>query len=121
MRLWIKSVFQVLVVVLLFWGCEKSAITINLKNESGFERKDEVVRVSIEELKKRAPGFNPEAFVVIDGESELPSQTIGSDGDDSLASITFATDFAPGEHKTITVSDSKAGEKHKDYPKRTQA
>ena len=121
MRLWLKLVFQVLVVVLLFWGCEKSAITINLKNESGFERKDEVVRVSIEELKRNAPSFSPEAFVVKDGKHELPSQTIDSDGDDSLASITFAADFAPGEHKTIMVSDSKTGEKHKDYPKRTQA
>lgn len=121
MHLWIKSVFCWLFVALLFSGCAESPITIHLKNESGLQRKDEVVTISVEELVHRAPGFDSKAFRLVHHDNELPSQAIDSDDDGSLDRITFAADFAPGENKTITVSNSKTREKHRNYPKRTQA
>lgn len=121
MRLVIKTFFRWLFVALLFSGCEKSPVTINLKIESGLERKDEVVTVSIEELKGTAPGFNSAACLIMDGENALPIQAIDSDGDGNPDKIVFVTDLAANEEKSLTIGYSKYGVRDSNFPRRTQA
>lgn len=80
-------------------------------------RSDVFVHIAQTELPK---GFNVQAFVVMDGETEIPSQYNKRDSD--YAGIVLVLDqLKANEVKNLTVRYAKSGAKNRAYTKRTQA
>lgn len=94
------------------------SFTIQVSNPLAILRKDIMLTVKEDQLKNRA--FNPDAFVVMDGITELASQYNRSDEDEK--GIVFVLDQLKGnEKRVITVYYNKTGKQIRQYPKRTQA
>ncbi len=89
---------------------------IIIENPTKQVRKDAMVRINVTDIKAKYPDFNPEAWAVFAGETEIPSQV-----NFEKTEILFVTDFAPSEKKTFTVHYAKEGTVTHNYPKRTQA
>jgi len=94
------------------------AIQLSLENPTSLARVDEVVTLKIEALRFKASDFNQQAFVILSGDEEIPSQFVGNDGG---GEIVLVTNFSPNEKKTITILYAESGEKAREYSKRTQA
>lgn len=94
------------------------SIQITLQNPIALARTDEAVTLEVEALKSKASDFNPQAFVIVAGHEEIPSQFVdnGAEGE-----IVLVTNFAANEKKTVTILYADSGEKPREYPKRTQA
>jgi hypothetical protein len=97
-----------------FYGEVKLEIT----NPIAADRKDAVVAVSIEQIKKMKNNFNKDAFIVFDGENEIASQ-LYSNKDEIL--IVFVTDFKPEESKKVNIKYLENGRLKKEYRNRTYA
>ena len=89
---------------------------IIVKNPTKQVRKDAMVRINLADIKAKYPDFNPDAWVIFAGETEIPSQLNAE-----KTEILFVTDFAPSEKKTFTIHYAKEGTITHNYPKRTQA
>lgn len=116
-----------LLIVLMICGCNQShplqkefpnTISINLTNDTGLFRADELVSIQIKELPEN---FNSKAFVVIDGLAELASQSVDSDGDDSTDGIAFICNLEANQSKDIMLLYATDTTIVREYPKRTQA
>jgi len=94
---------------------------LTVSNETNLLRKDEVIELSVDDLRAKAPEFNPNAFVVFSRNVELASQSNDSNGDDEADQVIFLADFQPNETKQVQVRYAKSGIIKRDYPKRTQA
>jgi hypothetical protein len=95
--------------------------TLQLLSKSDRVIKDEVVLISIDEIKTKHPDFNPLAFVVLEVNKELASQTNDQDMDGQQDYLAFICDFNANETKVCTVRYASNGEKKRSYVKRTQA
>lgn len=91
---------------------------ITLQNPTDLARVDEAVVLKVDALKSKAGDFNPQAFVILAGEEEIPAQFVSNEGE---GEIVLVTNFAANEKKTITILYAESGEKTREYPKRTQA
>ncbi|MEO8400062.1 MAG: DUF4861 domain-containing protein [Ignavibacteriaceae bacterium] len=98
-----------------------SAFSITVENDLNEERTDEIVEINIKDLKAKYPGFNVNAFLVKEGEKEIPSQLEDINGDGKNDKILFLASFKPNETKKIEINFSEPGKIKKEYPKRTQA
>ena len=59
------------------------SFTIAVSNPLTVSRENVLVLVSAEQIRKNLKKFNPQAFVVMDGEKEIPSQYNHNDADNS--------------------------------------
>lgn len=73
-----------------------------------------------EEIEKNAPSFNPKAFVVLDGTTEVPSQYNHTDPANA-GLIAILPQLEAGASKKLTIRYKESGEAVRSYPKRTQA
>ena len=93
------------------------SFTVTVKNPSDADRSDVMVHVSSEKV---SSDFNPDAFIVLDGAVEIPSQYNKNDQD--FRGIVLVLDnLKASESKTLTVRYKKEGESKRNYTKRTQA
>lgn len=98
-----------------------ASLKITVRNPLKIDRPEAVVTLNVDEIKAKAPAFNPNAFVVLAGETELPGQAVDADGDGEPDEIKFETNFAAGEGKAITIRYAESGSMSREYPKKTQA
>lgn len=94
------------------------SVSVQVRNPLQTERKDVLVSIKANQLTNI--GFNPDAFVVMDGDKELVSQYNKTDEDEQ--GIVFMIDvLKANEKKTITIYYNKTGKIARNYTKRTQA
>jgi Domain of unknown function (DUF4861) len=92
-----------------------------VNNPINSERNDAVIQLDLESVKTKHTDFNPYAFIIFNGEKELPSQTEDVNGDGTPDRVLFLTNFRPNEKQDITVRFAKTGKKERHYPKQTMA
>lgn len=93
------------------------SFTVTVKNPINTDRSDVMVHVSSDKV---SSDFNPDAFIVLDGAVEIPSQYNKSDQD--FKGIVLVLDnVKASESKILTVRYKKEGESKRSYIKRTQA
>ncbi len=94
---------------------------VEVSNPLNISRADEIIQLDIKTLREKYKDFNPNAFIVFDDTTELPSQTEDFNADNVPDKILFITDLNSNESKIITIRYSKDGEIKREYEKRTQA
>ena len=94
---------------------------ISIENTASLARVDQAVALDITGIQTKYPGFNSDAFAVVAGDHELPSQAVDLNGDRQPDQIIFVADFTAQEEKTVTVRYASSGKIKREYPKRTQA
>ena len=93
---------------------------VTISNPLAVSRENVLVLVSSQQLSKSFKKFNPHAFVVMDGEKEIPAQYNQNDSDAS--GIVFVLDeLGASETRQLSVRFHPSGNKPRTYPKRTQA
>jgi hypothetical protein len=95
-------------------------IRFTVKNASPLERKDAVVDINLDLLKKKYPAFNPQSMVVFVGK-EVPSQCNDLNRDGKPDQLLLITNLGPGEKKMVEIRYNKTGSISPVYPNRTQA
>lgn len=126
--------FNLFAALLFVWSCSPSgqadselapeypqSFEISASNNASQSRSVGIVTLAVADLKARHPSFNPNAFVVLEGENELASQAIDSDSDGEAEAIVFLADFEPNATKNLTVRFAESGDKTRDYSQRAQA
>ena len=117
---------------LLFLGCTKEKnsklaesfpeiIEFSIENTSDLIRTDEIVSIDIEKIKVKAINFNPDAFIILSGINELPSQAVDVNGDGALDQIKFVINAGANKKNNITIRFAKSGKLKRKYKQRTQA
>jgi hypothetical protein len=95
-------------------------LSVKVVNPSSADTEGVMITISPEQLKKIAPDFNSEAFVIMDGSTEIPSQYNKHDQD--YAGIVFVLDkLRKNESRKLTIQYNPKGKVVHQYPKRTQA
>ncbi|HVO74229.1 MAG TPA: DUF4861 domain-containing protein [Ignavibacteriaceae bacterium] len=111
MKKLINSILLPLVFILLE-SCSsgEDKIGISLNNPNDFERTDEYIRISLDELRSKF-SFVKNYLAVLDAEKEIPSQLESNDGKQY---ISFVTSLAPKEKKTIYIikRNNESGKKY---------
>lgn len=97
------------------------SFSLTVLNETDLTRPDEAVVFDVENLKQKAPDFNPNSYVIFCNGVELASQANDLNGDGSAEQIVTIMDFQPGEKKTLSARYSTADVEPREYTKRTQA
>lgn len=96
------------------------AFGIEVKNPLKQQRDNVMVFIPESEILKQNVAFNPNAFVVVDGKAEIPSQYNRRDA--AHKGIVLVLDqMKAGEARKLTVQFKKDGTLARQYPKRTQA
>lgn len=95
--------------------------TIQVQNELAAARIDTAVSVSIGSIQASHPNFNPNAFVVLDGATEMESQSVDQVPQGPPDEIVFMTDLGPSETRAFAVRYASAGENKRTYTQRAQA
>jgi hypothetical protein len=91
--------------------------TVSISNPLNVSRENVLVTISSKQLDKN---FNPMAFVVMDGEKEIPSQYNRTE--DENEGIVFVLDnMAASEKRQVSVRFHPSANKPRTYIKRTQA
>ncbi len=67
------------------------------------------------------PDFNANAFVVLDGSSELASQAVDKDPDGTVDEIVFVANLDPNQTKVVAVRYATSGTNVRTYTQRAQA
>jgi hypothetical protein len=93
---------------------------VEVSNPLKQQRTDVMVYLNEEEIVKNAPSFNPKAFVVLDGSTEIPSQYNQQDPA-KAGLIAILPQLGAGTSKKLTIRYKEEGETQRNYPKRTQA
>lgn len=94
---------------------------LTLSNPLAAARTDAFILVPVADIAAAHPDFNPAAFVVLDGATELSSQSVDQDPDETADSIVFVADLAASQTKELTVRYATSGTKPREYPQRAQA
>lgn len=92
-----------------------------INNSIDAARTDALILVDVADIQVAHSDFNPNAFVVFDGTTELSSQSVDQDADSSANAIAFIADLAANQTKELTVRYATTGTKERDYPQRAQA
>ena len=121
--------FYLALVMLLSVGCALAqglkkefpeSFTVNVTNPLNEPRENVLVYMGEEQLRKSYPGFNADAFVVVDGDEEIASQYNQKDA--LKPGIVLVLDKLDAkESKKLTVRYKKSGVAKRTYTKRTQA
>jgi len=123
----ILSKFFLTFLLIILYGCNGGGITseypesfsFTATNQLNIDREDACLFLNIATIKEKHPDFNPQAFVIIENQKELPSQNINIK--DKEEEIAFLADFSQKESKNISIRYAKKGSKKREYPKRTQS
>lgn len=127
-KIWLGATL-ITVILINYVGCSgkseieqtyPAAVNIMVSNPLTADRDEAVVIVSVDQIRTKAPA-NPNAFVVLAGKTELPSQAIDPNGDGEFDQIAFETNFVAREEKAITIRYAESGTMPREYPKKTQA
>ena len=94
---------------------------IRVVNDAFIDRPDACVDLEIERLKKTAPQFNPQGFIVLCQSVEIPSQASDLNGDGCADHLIFTDHFNAGESKTYQIRYNPREHIPAHYPKRSQA
>ncbi|HEY5825069.1 MAG TPA: DUF4861 domain-containing protein [Cyclobacteriaceae bacterium] len=101
-------------------GQYPKSFSVTVSNTLNKDRENVLVVISSEQLDKSIKSFNPKAFVVWDGKSEVPSQY--NINDEINKGIVFVLDkLKASESRSIVIKYNPKGEIKKNYTKRTQA
>jgi hypothetical protein len=125
----LKLIYRLMVLFLLSAGSLSAQnlqrefpkfFTVNVSNPLNQQREDVLVFIGREEIKKKAASFNPQAFVVLDGNKEIPSQY--NTKDSGKKGIVVVLDrLEPKGSRSLTIRYKGDGTATRTYPKRTQA
>jgi hypothetical protein len=96
------------------------SIRVKISNPLKKSRENVLVVLSPDQLKRANSKFNPDAFVVLDGAKEVPSQFNAKDSDEPGVAFVLDKLSASGS-KTIVVRFNPSGTIKRSYPKQTQA
>jgi hypothetical protein len=96
------------------------SFVVEVSNPLKQQRTDVMVYLNEEEIVKNAPSFNPKAFVVLDGTTEVPSQYNRKDPA-KAGIVAILPQLNAGASKKLTIRYKEEGEMQRNYPKRTQA
>ncbi len=96
------------------------SFTVKVSNPLNQERESVAVYLPAAELEKKYKDFNPKAFVVLDGKTEIASQYNHRDGD-KPGVLLVLDKMAPKATRNLTVRYNTTGEAPRSYAKRTQA
>ena len=96
------------------------SFNVTISNPLTVSRENVLVLVPSQQLSKNFKKFNAHAFVVMDGEKEIPSQYNQNDAE--AMGIIFVLDrLGASETRHVSVRFHSSGNKPRTYPKRTQA
>ena len=84
-------------------------------------RTDAAIFVSTADIQAAYPNFNPNAFVVFDGTTELATQAVDDDPDGTADEIVVIANLDPNQTKTLTVRYATSGTNVRTYTQRAQA
>ncbi|MDX1699712.1 MAG: DUF4861 family protein, partial [Melioribacteraceae bacterium] len=93
-------------------------ILISVINPASIERNDELISIKIDDLKFYKTNFNKDAFIIYQGESEVPSQIYK---EDEKEKIIFAFDLPPNDAIDFSIKYLGTGKLVKNYNNRTYA
>ncbi|GHA74882.1 DUF4861 domain-containing protein [Pontibacter akesuensis] len=96
------------------------ALSMEVKNPLSQPRQNVMVFIAEADLKKSAPDFNPNAFVVLNGKTEIPSQ-YNSKLKEKKGIMLVLDELKANEARKLTIRYNKQGIAKRDYTKRTQA
>lgn len=97
-----------------------NSFTVVVSNPMDESRSAVMVSLPLADISAKAPDFNSEAFIVMDGKSEIPSQLNAHELEEQ--GIVFVLDsLGAKESRKITVRYNPEGVSLRNYPKRTQA
>jgi len=90
---------------------EVPKIEMVVHNPLPVERTDEFVELRVADLKNMAPDFSPNAFIVVQADSnqEVPYQLDDMDNDGEGDEIAMIMDMMPGERKSIVIRYAPEG------------
>lgn len=91
---------------------------VELKNSTTLARPDEIIKIEINELEKKFPGFSLDSYKITENDNTVPAELI-SNYNGKEAVLLLNLNFEPEETKIITFS--KADYSPVQFPKRTQA
>ncbi len=94
---------------------------LELSNGIDATRTDAAVFVGTSDILAAHPNFNPNAFVVLDGSTELASQAVDQEPDGTADEIVILANLAPSESRTLAVRYATSGTNVRTYPQRAQA
>ncbi|MBF9255057.1 DUF4861 domain-containing protein [Pontibacter sp. 172403-2] len=98
----------------------RETFTVSVTNPLAQPRSDVAAFIPATEIRNAIPAFNPDAFVVLDGKKEIPSQY--NSKDNLQAGIILVLDqMAPKAARTLTIRYNEKGTYQHKYAKRTQA
>ncbi|RPI68971.1 MAG: DUF4861 domain-containing protein [Ignavibacteriales bacterium] len=94
--------YLVLVLLFISLNCSSNqdSFQIKLNNPVDVEREDQLITLIIDSIKISYPDFNPEGFILLDDENELPYQFVNQN------EIIFTVNFAPSEEKIIIIKNT---------------
>lgn len=98
-----------------------ASLTLRLQNPAPVARMDEMVAVSLANVKAKAPTFNPLAMVLLQGDQEVPVQLQDEDGDGQADAILACVNFRAHETVKLRLRYAETGSKVREYKRRTQA
>ncbi|MFD3000681.1 DUF4861 domain-containing protein [Pontibacter toksunensis] len=96
------------------------SFTITVSNPLHQQREDVMVMVEGDEISKRVAAFNPQAFIVLDGKKEIPSQYNLKDSENK-GIVVVLDKLAPKASQKLTIRYNENGVSNRNYTKRTQA
>lgn len=96
-------------------------IYVNAKNNLNRERKDVLISLPVDEIKKKYADFNENAFIAFDDNIQIPTQLEDLNGDKISDNILLLVNFKPNEKKVVTIQFDKFAVLKKEFKKRTQA
>jgi len=97
------------------------SLAVYASNPLAIARTDEAVSMTVASIQKEVPTFDPRSSTFYSGGAEIPSQIDDTDRDGAPDLLTFVTDFAPNERKSIILRWGPHAASIKNYRKRTQA
>lgn len=96
------------------------SFTVKVSNPLKRERESVLVHINEADIHKSVRAFNPQAFVVVDGKTEIPSQY--NQQDPQQKGIVLVLDqMKPKETRKLIIRFNETGTNQHTYSKRTQA
>ncbi|AHM58493.1 hypothetical protein D770_01095 [Flammeovirgaceae bacterium 311] len=93
---------------------------VEINNPLNHKRTDVMVFLAEDKIQNHIAGFNADAFVVIDGTTEIPSQYNKQDPE-KKGIVAILPQLEAGQTKRLTIRYKDSGAVKREYTKRTQA
>jgi hypothetical protein len=91
-----------------------------ISNPLDWPRENVMILLPEDDILKNNPSFNPKAFVVLDGSTEIPSQYNHKDPENAGIAVVLHQ-LGAGESRKLSIRFKEQGTAARHYPKRTQA